>query len=503
MDEVRRERRSHREGKDRERDKGKDKERHRSHHRSHHSSISISRRHHHRDRSKDRERDKGGHRHNHHTRHRSDSRQRKLGKRDRSKSPVHKEEQNIVVDEDEDGEWVIEEDDDNENVESSKLATNENQISYQVEEDTTTKLNRLKAEMYKAEMRGLAERVSELKQEYKKLKEDEITNASDSHIKIIDQRFLPKSKGDENDNNNDPSIHEMLRQELETKDGSQLDKKMASAVAKDGTFSNDIDYQDDRASKLATITAETDNSIKSRAITKTRRLAEIIDNCWLCIEDKMPHCTVISAAHRSYLCLAPQPELVKGTVAISPMDHHVNMLECDADEWEEIRNFMKSLTKMWNDQGRSVLFYESAASRSEQKHASIFAIPISHELLKNAIGYFKQGFMEISDEWSSNKQIINTMNKGRYGFQTSMAKEAPYFHVWFDIDGGIGHYIETKKNWPKGDRFARQVIGGMMNLPTELYRKSGEWVNDQNSKQALYFKHFWKSYDWTLQLYEE
>ena len=72
----------------------------------------------------------------------------------------------------------------------------------------------------------------------------------------------------------------------------------------------------------------------------------ILDRCPLCYHDdtnKPPLAPVVSLATRVYLTLPTEPEIVspaKGTVGgacIVPLQHRVNLLECDDDEWEEIR----------------------------------------------------------------------------------------------------------------------------------------------------------------------
>lgn len=50
---------------------------------------------------------------------------------------------------------------------------------------------------------------------------------------------------------------------------------------------------------------------------------------------------------------------------------------------------MKSLIRMYSDQGKDVIFYENAASPQRKKHAAITAVPLSRELGETAPAYFK------------------------------------------------------------------------------------------------------------------
>ena len=71
----------------------------------------------------------------------------------------------------------------------------------------------------------------------------------------------------------------------------------------------------------------------------------------------------------------------------------------------------------------------------------------------------------------------------------------PYFHVWFDLDGGLGHVVEDEQHWPKGDLFAREVLGGMLDLPADVVRRQGRWSTDHGRLET--FRKIWKEFDWT------
>ncbi len=145
---------------------------------------------------------------------------------------------------------------------------------------------------------------------------------------------------------------------------------------------------------------------------------------------------VISLGTRTYLTLPTKPELSEGGAIIVPIQHRTNLLECDDDEWEEIRNFMKSLTRMYHDQGRSVMFYENAAMPQRKMHAAMNVVPLPYDLGETAPAFFKEAMLTADEEWTQHKKIIDTDKKARDGmgksaFRRSIAKEMPYFHAWF------------------------------------------------------------------------
>jgi hypothetical protein len=186
---------------------------------------------------------------------------------------------------------------------------------------------------------------------------------------------------------------------------------------------------------------------------------------------------------------------------IVPLTHRRNLLECDDDEWEEIRNFMKSLTRMYHDQGREVLFYENAAQPQRHLHAAMHAVAIPYEEGATAPAYFREAFLSTDDEWSQHKKVIDTGARardgglGRAAFRRSIAKEMPYFHVWFTLDGGLGHVVENADRWPRGDLFAREIIGGILDVAPDVIKRQGRWQKGDPRVEG--FKKRWKKFDWT------
>lgn len=407
------------------------------------------------------------------------------------------------------------------------------------EEVTVSRLNKLKAEIMKAETRGDRFVAEKLQSTYDLLvnsqnrgveaDEDEADNGdkhNDDHdnvvtsvesqeeqendgeednVKVIDRRFQqtrPKTSGEE------MTVQDMLREELETRGtGDLLGKQLASRIGRDSGFdSNDLDYQDERAGELAQVDLQkSEQAARNSAIARTQQLYAAMDLCPLCWDgiEGSKKLTVIAHGYHVVLAIAPIPTITKGVVAILPKDHKKNTLECDDDEWEEIRNFMKSLAKMWYDQGKGILFYESAIDRSVHAHACIMAVPVPLNLANTAPGFFRESIMAADDEWSDHQKIIDTAKaakegKGRLAFRTSIAKQAPYFHVWFNIDGGYGHIVENARKWPPGDLFAREVIGGMLQADPAMIKQLPVWKRHDKTRQ--YLEDLFMPYDWTEDL---
>lgn len=314
--------------------------------------------------------------------------------------------------------------------------------------------------------------------------------------------------------NEDMSIEDMVREERRTRGqagGEGL--RMAERIAKDGKFDNDLDYMDENAEKLAKRVHKSELSLKNMAVGDYQKMSRILDTCALCHhEDKQPPqdqpiAPIIALGTRVYLTLATEPELkgAEGGAVVVPISHRTNLLECDDDEWEEIRNFMKSLIRLYHEQGREVVFYENAAAPQRHLHAALVAVPIPWDLGDTAPAFFREAMLSSDEEWSQHAKIIDTSKKAREGlgklaFRRSIAKEMPYFHAWFNLDGGLGHIVEDASRWPRGDLFAREILGGMLDCEPDNIKRQGRWSRSDPRTEG--FKKKWRKFDWTRVLTE-
>ena len=381
-----------------------------------------------------------------------------------------------------------------------------------------TSLNRMKAQLMKAKIRNSPD-VSKLEAEYNEAMAA-YSGTSEPGVVVLgkmDNRMLAGTRGEVKsidnkrgrerglvEENEDMSIEDMVREERRTRGqvgGEGM--KAAERIAKDGKFDDDLDYMDENANKLAKRVQKSETNLKNAAISDFQKMNRIIDSCQLCHQsdkNQSPVAPIIALATRVYLTVPTEPELSEGGAVIVPIEHKTNLLECDEDEWEEIRNFMKSLTRMYHDQGRDVMFYENAAAPQRKMHAAMQVVPLPYSLGDTAPAFFKEAILSSDEEWTQHKKLIDTSARARDGlgklaFRRSIAKEMPYFHAWFTMDGGLGHIVEDSNRWPRGDLFAREVIGGMLDIEPDVIKKQGRW--SRGDKRLEGFKKRFRKFDWT------
>ena len=302
----------------------------------------------------------------------------------------------------------------------------------------------------------------------------------------------------------DMSIDDMVSELRRTRgEAGGEGMRLAERIAKDAGYDDDLEYMEENAEKLARRVHKSEASLKNMAVGEYQRMQRALESCPLCHHEdrgRPPLAPLVALATRVFLTLATEPEVSEGGAVIVPITHHVNLLECDDDEWEEIRNFMKSLTRMYHDQGRDVLFYENAAAPQRRMHAAMVAVPIPYQEGATAPAHFREAFLSADEEWSQHAKVIDTgararQGLGRMAFRRSLAKEMPYFHVWFDLDGGLGHVVEDADRWPRGDLFAREVVGGIVYAEPHVVKRQGRWTRGDGRVDAG--KRDWRKFDWT------
>lgn len=219
-----------------------------------------------------------------------------------------------------------------------------------------TALNRLKAQMLKAKVQGSSNAAS-LEAEFHTA-QAQFANNKQSDVVVLgamENRMLAGSRKGEVTNvenkrgrerglveeNEDMSIEDMVKQERRTRHqvGGE-GQRFAERIAKDAKFDNDLDYMDENATKLAKRVQKSEINLKNTAISDFQKMNRILDSCPLCHHEDTgtpPVAPVVSLATRVYLTLPTEPEISDGGTCIIPIQHRGNLLECDDDEWEEIR----------------------------------------------------------------------------------------------------------------------------------------------------------------------
>ncbi|KAH9451157.1 hypothetical protein Pst134EB_018650 [Puccinia striiformis f. sp. tritici] len=312
------------------------------------------------------------------------------------------------------------------------------------------------------------------------------------------------------------SLSELVRQEklqAGAADSKDFDAQMASRIMGDTKFENDLDYMDDNADRLARKKMKTDASKRLFAINDYARTRKALESCEFCFKDDgspPSNLGIISSGTKVYLSCTQFQELVDGHCWIVPIQHCLSTLELDDDVWDEIKNYMKCLMRMFSEKfDQGVVFYETVLSFKHQRHTFIEVVPIPWDLFNDIPAYFRESINSCESEWSQHRKLINFSDRPG-GFRRSMVSKLPYFMIQWDYKGekGFGHVIEGDdlQSGSKGDTgaeedytsivddglkgtkfpryFAAEIIGNLLELEPHKWRKPkriGPHKNHQNS----------------------
>ncbi|KAI9509198.1 CwfJ C-terminus 1-domain-containing protein-like protein [Russula earlei] len=314
------------------------------------------------------------------------------------------------------------------------------------------------------------------------------------------------------------TLGELLRQEkfgAGMADQKNLDMQFAQSIMTDGGFVNDLDYMDDNAERLGRQKMRSDAMKRQFAIQDYKRTQKALASCPYCYgeDDSLPKAPMIALGTRVYLSCTLHEELVPGHCLIVPIQHHLTILEGDDDVWDEIRNFMKSLMRMYSEDDKGVVFYETVISLKWQKHSVIECVPVPWEQFDVLPGYFKESIVMSEAEWSQHKKLIDFSTRPG-GFRRMMVPNLPYFMVQFDHKGekGYGHVIEGSGDYAgdeegldEGEKgggdfpryFAGEIIGNLLELEPRRWRRPRRLDFGQNKERAANFRKRYDLFDWT------
>ncbi|QRV77385.1 complexed with Cdc5 protein cwf19 [Ceratobasidium sp. AG-Ba] len=320
------------------------------------------------------------------------------------------------------------------------------------------------------------------------------------------------------------SLADLLRQEKlggGASDQKNLDAALASAIARDGKYEDDLEYVDENAERLARRKMKSDAMKRQFAINDYARTQKVLASCIHCpgnATDEMapPRAAVIAMGTRVYLACTPHEELVPGHCHIVPLQHMLSSLEADDDVWEEIKNFMKCLMRMFAEEDRGVVFYETVISLRQQRHTYIECVPVPREQFTELPAYFRESILASESEWSQHKKLID-FSKRPGGFRRSLVPNLPYFAVQWDYKGeqGYGHVIEGRDaeddpdgNVDEGDKgggqfpryFAAEIIGNILDIEPRRWRRPRREDFRVNERRVEMFREKFEKFDWTRML---
>ncbi|XP_076803640.1 CWF19-like protein 2 [Clavelina lepadiformis] len=239
--------------------------------------------------------------------------------------------------------------------------------------------------------------------------------------------------------------------------------------------------------------AQEEEKNRRRAISEQKKLMRRLEKCKHCFGNREnPKHLIIAIGRVSYLKLPSHRALQPGHCIIAPMHHCATGTSLDEDVWEEIRQFMRALCRMFMEEDEDCVFLQTCMGLKHSPHFFIECIPMPKEIGDLAPIYFKKAIQECEGEWAQNKALIDTRGRSVKG---KVPVGLPYFAVDFGMDGGFAHVIEDEIRFPS--YFGREIVGGMLSAEPLLWRKPKEEELGEQTKRTLQFESRFKKFDFS------
>ncbi|KOC59276.1 CWF19-like protein 2 [Habropoda laboriosa] len=283
-------------------------------------------------------------------------------------------------------------------------------------------------------------------------------------------------------------------QQLFQKEKGRTTNEDDAAFIKVASKNMDMDEMFEEHITRVKLDAKQDEKDRSFAIKEHKRLSKCLDTCRWCIDSKyMLKHMIIEMNSEICLCLPQYSSLTVGHCIITPVQHVACQLQLDENVWENLKMFKRTLYKMFMDQNQYPVFYETYKSRYKFTHMKLDCIPLPKEVGELAPMYFKKALLECETEWSMNKKVIDLEHKDvRHAIPNGLS----YFMVEFETNKGYAHVIEDEHLFPKN--FAEEIIGGMLDLDHDVWRKPKRENLDQQREKTLKFLEVWKKYEFKV-----
>lgn len=334
--------------------------------------------------------------------------------------------------------------------------------------------------------------------------------------------YLPEDiRSSSNTNSGDPSSSssssaiDLLRMEREETSRSLDDTLMRNILRagnhckdnvfsgndKTGKYEDDNTFDDDIAKAMtkqeSRLTAhEQQERDRQRAIQQQKLMTNVLNNCRFCIDSKThARHLIISLGNHCYLSLPPYGPRLPGHLQLIPLQHISAVIDGEEELYEEINQYKLALHNYYLSQNEGVIFLETSLTSTtggNKKHTVIDIVPMDKEIAEDAPLFFQKGILD-SEEWTTNKTLINTAGKG---LRKCIPKGFSYFHVAW-AGGGFVHPIEDESTF--SPYFGLDIAAGMLGeLPGKFGYKEQKLNYSEEQQLVTEFCKKWEPFDFTL-----
>ena len=243
---------------------------------------------------------------------------------------------------------------------------------------------------------------------------------------------------------------------------------------------------------------------KQAAVREQVLAGKISSRCWWWVEsDSFDKSFLVGLGDHVTLTLVPTHlQLLKNSLLLTPVTHALSLVEAGEEAWQELRKFKSSIRRMFEANGKAVIFMETSLQSLGGDQCKLECIPVKRSKTLDAPMYFSSAMNETLDEFkATHSKIIKVGAKHqRKSMQYAVPKGFDYFSVEFGKDEGFAMLVDEPSTFKKD--FGLDVIAGMVGIENRGFgRKEGKRKDRaEDAKQVGDVGREWSKYDWTTDL---
>lgn len=171
-------------------------------------------------------------------------------------------------------------------------------------------------------------------------------------------------------------------------------------VAPKKKLKTEDDDSDDDKPKFSKKERDYQMRVKRRQDKGQKLTERHLARCQFCLSNsQLKDEEVLSVSNRAYIIQPKKTSFFGKHFIIAPFNHCVSIREAPEEDYQEVRNYLKSMIQCFDKFDKSLLFIETAYGFDKSPHGRIEAFVIRNKDFKTAPSYFTKEINDMDGDW--------------------------------------------------------------------------------------------------------
>jgi len=300
-------------------------------------------------------------------------------------------------------------------------------------------------------------------------------------------------------------VTDIMSEHVKSKGKSNVDdiynmyKKKAAGKNVESLYDEEYDTKEfeekDENKRKSKKEKKIEEKAKQKEKNQANRIQRILGDCRFCLaNNRIMEEQILSFSSNILLVIPENKQYKKDHFYLLPVEHIVSQVEMEEDHYDELKNYMKCLTSMYDKMDYGVVFIETYINIEKSPHSIVEVIAMPRKIHDEIPMYFKKALNELESEWATHKKIIE-IKKEKGGIRKQIPKNFPYFYIDFDTTYGYAHVIEKTKEYNRN--FAHEILGSLLKVDKSMTMFPKKYSRDELLEVKDEFLDKWADFDWT------